>query len=264
MSKGKANSNGPCAIGRALLGAAVIMLGLIYSSQASMTNSVINVNFTPTSSLNLNGTSWSSTVAPLPYVGNVWTDFPDGGGNYYVNLANLPYSDSALGLSGVGSVPNATILAMDANWNNGTPLTMLKKGGDLGVSGTLTLTGLAPTDYNIYLIANGGYQNQYGGTFTIGGVSRTSAGSQYTSWQEGSNYVRFTNLTPDINNQIAVNFAPYNGYFIFNGFQLEVLPEPSSAMLLGLGGLLVWRRSRSTANGIRAGIDNAGAEANSQ
>jgi len=222
------------------LGSAVALLGLCLAPSwaHASSNTVVNVNFTDTPSQFLDGNTWvtgTTTNAPLAYTGTVWTDLTSGP-NF--TASNLPNSDGTS--SGVGFT--TTAVGYDGSFVPG-PLKM-QQGGAYGPPLTLTLTGLAPTDYNLYLASNHRINVVAGGVFTIGSQSLTSTSGQWAYWEEGVNYVAFFNLTPDINNQIVVNViaAPGDSYAALNGFQLEVLPEPSSVLLLGVGGLLVWRR----------------------
>ena len=106
----------------------------------------------------------------------------------------------------------------------------------------LNITGLDPTKaYDLYLYGAGDldFRNT---TFTVAGF-----GSQSTSGVPGGShtltlgqdYVVFSNITAP-GTIIAIQFQ--NGGESdegpFNGFQLVVVPEPSTAMLVGFAGLL--------------------------
>jgi hypothetical protein len=58
----------------------------------------------------------------------------------------------------------------------------------------------------------------------------------------GTTYVEFTNVTPNGNGDITINWGAVNNPFSgntgegdFNGLQLVTVPEPSSIALIGLG-----------------------------
>lgn len=111
---------------------------------------------------------------------------------------------------------------------------------------TLTLTGL--DNSKTYTLILYGAQNFLGGrgaTFTVGDVSKTTTGDQQSTFAEGVNYVRYDNLSPTGGVLTATVSTGPESVGIFNGFQLQAIPEPSSALLM-LGattaGLLLRRR----------------------
>jgi hypothetical protein len=112
-------------------------------------------------------------------------------------------------------------------------------------SGThsFTFSNLNPSNtYSLYLfgaVRTGGID--YSGSWTIGGTTKTTAAvssGNNPALTEGVQYVSFTGLTADINNQIVGTFNVTGGVGVWNGFQLVAIPEPSSfAALAGLGAL---------------------------
>ncbi len=224
--------------------AAMLLAGGLASTQANATvtnATVINVNFTDLAAQDLNGTSWSSAVAPGGYAGKVWTDTSSNTG------ANLPYSDSNLGNSSVGFSISPVMTVAD-NWNSGSPLTMLLGGmyGNNGTGITLTLSNVPAGTYDLYLASDFAAGN--GGVFTLTGYgSLTSAGGDNSSWIEGTNYVHFAGISP-VGGDIIVTITKQSSgsYQILNGFQLvQDVPEPSAVALLSVGGMLLWLRRRN-------------------
>lgn len=57
-----------------------------------------------------------------------------------------------------------------------------------------------------------------------------------------ANFARLDGLTPSAGNELAFSMTPLNGPM--NGFQLILVPEPSAALLGGLGFLALLRRRR--------------------
>lgn len=56
------------------------------------------------------------------------------------------------------------------------------------------------------------------------------------------NFVRLDDLTPSVGNELAFSMTPGNS--AVNGFQLILVPEPSSALLGGIGLIVLLRRRR--------------------
>jgi hypothetical protein len=113
-----------------------------------------------------------------------------------------------------------------------------------GTNGLLTISGLDPQHrYDLYLYSqNGGYASQPS-DFVIGGVahSATNTSAANGGFVLNNNYVVFAGLTGS--SQLAVEMVNFSASL--NGFQLldlgQQVPEPSTILLLGLGGLVVFR-----------------------
>ena len=92
---------------------------------------------------------------------------------------------------------------------------------------------------------------RYGGEFTIGGTTLISDTTpwNHSAFVEGDNYVKFSNVYPS-GGSIIVDMAEYRvdpewaKAWVLNGWQVQEVPEPTSLILLALGGvtLLVLRR----------------------
>lgn len=157
--------------------------------------------------------------------------------NYGTSKSNLTADDgftpTTIGYSATGSTGgvSATIPLFNDYLHGGS---------------TLNITGLDNSlKYNLVLY---GAQNFFGGrgaTFTVGAVSKSTSGDQQSSFAEGVNYVRYENLSPTSGAIAVTATTGPDGVAIFNGFQLEAVPEPSSGLLLlgtATAGLLVRRR----------------------
>jgi hypothetical protein len=115
---------------------------------------------------------------------------------------------------------------------------------NLGNTATLTIKGLNPTyTYDVYLI-NSAFSTRY----TIGASSKVSVGTAYDgTWTDTEEYASFAGLNPSGIGEIAIQIRDSaniaNG--TLSGIQIvEVVPEPSSAMmlLLPLAGFAFQRR----------------------
>ncbi|MBX2852922.1 MAG: PEP-CTERM sorting domain-containing protein [Phycisphaeraceae bacterium] len=119
--------------------------------------------------------------------------------------------------------------------------------------------------YNLYLYGSGDAVGQgakfmlkqddgVGGftytTLAASGVPWTDAGFTYV---EGGNYVVFEGISPTAWNQgFEFELSWFNGqgaggaeFAAFNGFQLEIVPEPGSLAGLAVGALILIRRRRA-------------------
>jgi len=122
---------------------------------------------------------------------------------------------------------------------------------------TETLNNVPAGTYNLYLYGQNGTYNGRGAVFTLDGVSesainRNGSGNAFVN---GANYVEFTDIT--LANKGSILFTYSGGPGIggegnFNGLQLEIIPEPSTYALFGIGAigsaLVVRRRNKCTAD----------------
>lgn len=116
----------------------------------------------------------------------------------------------------------------------------------------VNITGLVDGGlYTLYLYGAGDNAGQFT-TFTVGGVSKSTTGvSGPHDLTEGVDYVVYNNVLAS-GGFIGINYTPGSGAGEghFNGFQLmEVVPEPTSAGLLGFAALLAARLARRRGRG---------------
>lgn len=126
-------------------------------------------------------------------------------------------------------------------------------------TGTIEISNLDPSQlYDLYVIAGNaeGFApgNIYGGIYTMsvgtgGSAGATGSAQADASWVAGQNYVRLGGVLPSQLGVVRIDAtpnpnSPNPANFSIAGIQVVAVPEPSSAILFGLGAacLLFCRR----------------------
>ena len=217
----------------------------------------------------------NGTVAAAPSVGgNQWNGFGSSGANPYdITFSPLDSNGNATGITGTfdevtgGSpadqdpwyvAPSASSELL-APFINVPAATWTGEGGTDQSSptnpfgpDTVTLTGLSPVgSYDVYVysaynqgVRTGGNTPTVSLNLTKGTAATTSYSYTYNmsdanllaSYQLGTNYEEFQNVTPDNTGTIAIAGTGVNTS-LFNAFQLYAVPEPATLGLVAVGGL---------------------------
>lgn len=119
-----------------------------------------------------------------------------------------------------------------------------------GSGPTITIGGFSEgqTVNLVLYTGNARWSGANGGDFTFAGTTRSyseTAASNTMPLTEGVTYVRFDGLVPDTNGEITGSFGAVSGQnAILAGMQIEIVPEPSSALLGSMAVLALLRRRR--------------------
>ncbi|WOO41585.1 hypothetical protein [Rubellicoccus peritrichatus] len=179
----------------------------------------------------------ATPVSPFAYSGSTWNN---------VNVSSGSTTASALtDTDGVGSSVEIAWTGSNSWSFDNTSLDLIDNySWSNNASNTITFSGLgANTQWDIYIVSQGDSATQ-GGSFTLAGNTQESSGAtpSLTDWTEGSNYVRFANISADGSGEIAgtYTFATGGDNAVINGFQLVAIPEPfTMSMILGATSLAV-------------------------
>jgi hypothetical protein len=175
-------------------------------------------------------------------------DNPDG--SYKVNgfLSNLKKAGGVT--TGVG----ITVNNGDGDFSYASTDPMLHEyiyslsGGTLQT--IVTVTNLPAGNYNFYLYgADSHFNLKVGGTDYGEKISYDNPLINPPPWVDGHQYVRYANVSVGASQSVEITPGTGTDYFqgIIGGMQIESVPEPSSAVLLCLGGLFLACRGRRIA-----------------
>ena len=172
-------------------------------------------------------------------------DNPDGSWKVNGSLANL--KDAGGQTSSVG----LTINNGDGAWSYPTSDPMLAgyiyslSGGTLQT--IVTVTDLPAGNYNFYLYGADSHFNLKVGATDYGTkISYDNPLIDPPPWLEGQQYVRFSDVPVGTSQSVVITPGTGVDYYqgIIGGLQVELIPEPSGCLVLGLGGLLLGYRAR--------------------
>jgi hypothetical protein len=237
------------------------ILVLMGTASLASAATLINVDFGLTG-----GTAGTYNGTPAPVLGNngdIWNGVtsPSGVGKTVSN-APLNFVDgSASGVTvSVTAFDNASDLSGTSPYNTQIGATYKSLMADYIYlytvqsysSATITLKGLPASSTGSIVLFAADTAGQ-GSSFTIGGTTLTTTDPNGHSIATnglvaGVDYVEFNNVTSDATGQLSISWTvPGTQQFAaLNGMQIQFVPEPSAALLGGVGmlGLLTRRRRR--------------------
>jgi len=171
-------------------------------------------------------------------------DYPDGSYKADGYLANL--KNSANVTTGVGIIVNNG----DGAWGYASSDPMLANYIYSLSDGTLqtivTVTNLPAGNYNFYLYGADSHFDLQVGATDYGTKTSYDTIVNPPPWVEGQEYVRYANVPVGAGQSVVLTPGTGTGYpnGIIGGMQIELVPEPGCAAMLGIAGLFGILRSR--------------------
>ena len=194
--------------------------------------------------------------AVIGSAGDHWNTFQPNGPSYTpgATLLNTASGSSTVGIS---LTLNGAVSGWNAPHGNSFypgPYQYLMNSwiGTDTVTSTVALTGLTPgQSYDLYLYS-GSNTNGRKTAFTITGATNSATvttspfNTSGSTFIEGTNYVHFTSLAPDLSGNMTISFTGAGTEGDLNGFQIQSVPEPGTWALLvfSLTTVIVLRRRR--------------------
>ena len=196
--------------------------------------------------------------AVIGSAGDHWNTFQPTGPSYAPGgtLLNTASGSSTVGISltlngGIGGGWNSP------SGNSFTPgayqnLMSAWIGTATNITSTVALTGLTPgQSYDLYLYSGSNTDGRKT-AFTITGATTSATvttspfNTSGSTFIEGTNYVHFTSLAPDLSGNMTISFTGAGTEGDLNGFQIQSVPEPGTWALLvfSLTTVIVLRRRR--------------------
>jgi PEP-CTERM motif-containing protein len=223
---------------------AVLAAGLSQSAQADV---LVNADFT----LLRPDTVAMTGAAAIGAVGDTWNSIDLATGDLVAASFATTTTGPLVDASGAATALTLTIGGTDVRyWGSVTrePLSLMQDQlAPAWPGGSVTINNVTDgTDYDLYLY--GASLNGLGGRFTVDGVAKVTSGATQAGGVlvEGQDYVVY-NVTA-AGTEIVINYGFEDWQSdgpAFNGLQIsEVIPEPATLALLGLGGLAALSRRR--------------------
>lgn len=214
--------------------AATVLLASLTTGFAT----VVNID------INNGGSATFSGVGAAPDLGTTWNSVNSSATGQGGTFSSGPLVDSNGDASTITF--SAGVAEASATWSGGGDLFNDGIRAFNGNSASFTVGGLnSALTYNIYLYSSNGGGTGEGAAFTITGfgTQNVSGNAGEPGYVLGDNYVVFSGITGVTS--LSGNYTNFtNPHGPFNGLQVEAIPEPSAALLGGLGVLALLRRRR--------------------
>ena len=217
---------------------AMLCVSLLVAATAQA--AIVNVDIQATG-----GTTYVGLAAAPDAAGNTTWNAMEGD-----SMSNLTASDGSSTTIGV-TLSNHTE-RFNQTYSGNNALTRDAVDVENTGVGNFGINGLsANTSYDIYLYTmclNGGANNWGDTDYTIGSTTEMAistgapTATDGTGWTEGNQYVKITAVSDASGNITGTYKRHSNRYGLLTGMQ--IVPEPATMSLLGIGGLLALVRRR--------------------